>query len=178
MCCNYWSPRPQESMLSSKKSHHNEKPQEPPLTATREKVHVATKTQHNQKLMNKYINKKWVVFCFTMGRTETSHRCHPDGHMPAGQGGDGDPCSVSVCVCVCVWVCPRRLTMHWSCCFLPLPSPQLPAFLCVSLLLFGVWVVLLRASFSRGSWEKDQNEWVWDISSVCNNSQFNKCWWG
>ena len=117
-------------MLSSKKSHHNEKPQEPPLTATREKVHVATKTQHNQKLMNKYINKKWVVFCFTMGRTETSHRCHPDGHMPAGQGGDGHPCSLSVCVCVCVCVCVSQEADHALVLLLPAspfpPTPCIP----------------------------------------------------
>ena len=58
---NYWAHVPQllkpthlEPMLHNKRSHRNEKlahhnEEQPPLTATRESPHTATKTQRSQK---------------------------------------------------------------------------------------------------------------------------------
>jgi len=47
-------------MLCNERSHHNEKPmhckeEQPPLAATGESLHAATKAQHNQKYINKNV---------------------------------------------------------------------------------------------------------------------------
>ena len=58
---NYWSLHALESMLHNLRRHHRGKPTQlewPPLTATREPSHSATKTQHSQ--MIKYILQKRV----------------------------------------------------------------------------------------------------------------------
>ena len=58
---NYWSLHALGPVHHDKGSHCKEKPmhhheEQPPLTATRESVSAATKTQHNQKQSNS--NKK------------------------------------------------------------------------------------------------------------------------
>ena len=51
---NCWSPHAPEPVHHNERSHHNEKPAhrsegKPPLTATRESLYAASKTQHSQK---------------------------------------------------------------------------------------------------------------------------------
>ena len=69
MSHNCWARMPQllkpacpEPVFRNKRSHHNEKPAHhneelPPLTATRESLHTAMKTQHSQKSINQSINQ-------------------------------------------------------------------------------------------------------------------------
>ena len=69
MSHNYWACVPQllkpvrlEPMLRNKRSYRSEKPahrneEYPPLTATRESLRAATKTQHSQKQTINKINK-------------------------------------------------------------------------------------------------------------------------
>ena len=83
---------------------------------------------------------------------------------------------VFACVLGGLRVCPRTPVLLPSPSLISLRLPPAPPGPCLPFYPMVCRVVLLQASFSRGSREQDQDECVSDFSSDGNGSQLNK-WW-